>query len=206
MEINPLRRLRGADVCRVARMCGRAFQNAPHVTQFFPDEASRARDALELFRMRIRFGLLYGEVRVTSPDLEGLAVWLPSEKATMSMGRQIRSGGMRLYRVVGSDAVARMTHVAAHNDCLRRQHVPGKHWFLSILAVDPDHQGRGHATRLLDPMLARLDREGLPAYAETTERELLAFYRRFGFEPGTESTVPGTELTVWPLVRQPESA
>ena len=202
MEINLTRKFGRPDVRRASRICSRAFQDAPHVAHFFPDEASRARNAVELFRMRIRYGLQYGEVHTLSPDVEGLAVWLPSENAAMSMWKQIRAGGMRLYRTVGSDAVARMTHVAEHNDHLRLQYAPGKHWFLSILAVDPDHQGRGLATELLGPMLARFDREELPVYAETTERELLAFYRRFGFEPGTESTVPGTELTVWPLVRR----
>ena len=96
-----------------------------------------------------------------------------------------------------------MTHVAEHNDRLRLQHVPGKHWFLSILAVDPVYQHQGHATRLVESMLTRLDREGTPAYAETTEPDLLSFYRRVGFEPDAESIVPGTDLTVWPLVRPP---
>jgi ribosomal protein S18 acetylase RimI-like enzyme len=182
-------------------MCGRAFRDTPHVAHFFPNEERRAVDVAAMFAMRIRYGLLYGEIRTTSPALEGIAVWIPSERATMTMWQQIRAGGMRLYRSVGADAVARMTHVAEHNDRLRTQHVQGKDWYLSILAVDPDHQGRGHATRLLGSMLDRPDRESLACYVETTEQELIAFYQHFGFDPGGASTVPGTDLTVWPLVR-----
>ena len=195
--------LRGRDVPSAARMCARAFLDAPHVVYFFPDERRRERDSAALFRMRIRYGLLYGEVHVSSEDLEGIAVWLPSERASMTLWRQIRSGGTRLYRMAGSDAVARMTHVAEHNDRLRRKHVEGRHWFLSILAVDPAHQHQGHATRLVNGMLRRLDQEGIACYAETTEADVLPFYKRLGFEPGSESTVPGTDLTVWPLVRAP---
>ena len=195
--------LRGRDVPSAARMCARAFLDAPHVVYFFPDERRRERDSAALFRMRIRYGLLYGEVHVSSEDLEGIAVWLPSERASMTLWRQIRSGGTRLYRTAGSDAVARMTHVAEHNDRLRRKHVEARHWFLSILAVDPAHQHQGHATRLVNGMLRRLDPEGIACYAETTEADVLPFYERLGFEPGSESTVPGTDLTVWPLVRAP---
>jgi len=172
------------------------------VEYFFPDTGRRAADAAAMFEMRIRFGLLYGDVHATSPNLEGIAVWVPSNHAAMTMWQQIRSGGMRLYRAVGSDAVARMTHVAEHNDRLRTQHISGKHWFLGILAVDPEHQHVGHATRLLKPMLERLDREGLPCYVETTELGLVTFYQRFGFESGDTAVVPGTDLTVWPLVRR----
>jgi ribosomal protein S18 acetylase RimI-like enzyme len=196
-------RLRGRDIPSAARMCARAFLNAPHIVHFFPDATRRERDPAALFEMRIRYGLLYGEVHVAPRHLEGIAVWIPSNRASMTMWKQIRAGGIRLYRSVGADPVARMTHVAEHNDRLRRQHVPGRHWFLSILAVDPAHQRQGRATRLVKGMLSRLDREAIACYAETTEPSVFPFYRRLGFELGTESTVPGTDLTVWPLVRPP---
>jgi ribosomal protein S18 acetylase RimI-like enzyme len=121
----------------------------------------------------------------------------------MTFWRQIRSGGTRLYRTVGSEAVTRMKHVAEHNDRLRRENVEGCHWFLSLLAVDPAHQHRGHATRLVNGMFGRLDRERIACYAETTEPDVVPFYEHLGFEVGNESTVPGTDLTVWPLVRRP---
>jgi GNAT superfamily N-acetyltransferase len=196
-------RLRKRGIAEAARRCARAFQETSHIAYFFPDVARRERDSAALFEMRIRYGLVYGEVLVSSEELEGIAVWLPSERASMTLWRQIRSGGARLYRTVGSDAVARMTHVAEHNDRLRRKHVEGRHWFLSILGVDPAHQHQGHATRLVTGMLDRLDRERIPCYAETTGPDLLPFYEHLGFEPGTGSTVPGTDLTVWPLVRPP---
>jgi len=142
---------------------------------------------------------------VTSPNLEAIAVWFSSSQAQMTMWGQIRAGGIRLQRAVGNDAVARMARVGKHNDQLRQHNVTDRYIFLSILASDPEHQHRGHATRLVNEMLGRLDRDGISCYAETTERNLLAFYQRLGFESGEESTVPGTELTVWPMVRPPSS-
>ena len=197
--------LRNRDLTQAASMCACAFKHAPHIAHFFPDEARRERDSAELFKMRIRYGLHYGEVHVTSQDLEGMAVCIPSSHAHMTLWSQIRAGGIRLQRTVGSDAVARMTCVGKHNDQLRKQHMPDRYMFLSILAIDPEHQHRGHATRLVQGMLSRLDRGEITCYAETTERDLLVFYQRLGFEPRRESTVPGTELTVWPMVRPPST-
>jgi len=188
-----------------ARLCAHAFLNTPHVAYFFQDESARMQKTIELFRMRIRYGWLYGEVHATSPELAGLAVWIPASKVKMTLWRQMRSGGSRLYRVAGPDAVARMMHVAEHNDRLRAKHAPGEHRFLSILAVDPAHQGRGLASRLLGSALEHLNREKVSVYAETTEVELLDFYGRFGFEAEAPSTVSGTDLTVWPLVRSPRT-
>jgi GNAT superfamily N-acetyltransferase len=185
-----------------AALCARSFRDAPHIAHFFPENEGRHRNAAALFAMRIRYGLRYGEVHVSDP-LEGIAVWIPSEHAAPSIWRQLRSGGTRLMRCVGREAVNRMNVVAAHNDALRRDLLPEKHWMLAVLAVDPSHQRRGIATGLLRPMLQRLDSERLPGYLELTEEGLIPFYERVGFAPASPSCVPNTELTVWPLVRSP---
>jgi GNAT superfamily N-acetyltransferase len=202
-EAKPMR-LRKRDLADAAMMCARACRNTPHVRFFFPAEDHRQTSAAELFRMRIRYGMRYGEVYMTSPRLEGIAVWIPASHAAMTLWRDLCAGGTRLYRAVGRDCVARMTHVAQHNDRLRRNTMGNRdHWFLSILAVDPDHQHSGHATHLLTPMLSRLDRDVVPAYLELTDPRLIAFYQPLGFEVGSESTVPGTDLTVWAMTRTP---
>lgn len=190
-----------SDLASAARMCARAFKRAPHIEYFFPNENQRESDSAALFRMRIRYGCLRGEVHVTSPNLEGIGVWIPSSQADMTMWGQIRAGGIRLYRAVGSDAVDRMTRIEKHNDKLRQQLMPDRYMLLSILAIDPEHQHRGHATRLVRGMLSRLDADGIPCYAETTERGLLAFYQHLGFEPEDGVAIPGTELSVWSMVR-----
>jgi len=197
--------LRKSDLARAESVCARAFRDAPHIAHFFPNEHLRENESVALFRMRLRYGCLKGEVHVTSPNLEGVAVWIPSSQAHMTLWGQIRAGGMRLQRTVGSDAVSRMTFVGKHNDQLRQQHVADRYMFLSILAIDPEHQHHGHATRLIQAMLNRLDREHLSCYAETTEQDLVSFYQRFGFKPGSESRIPDTDLSVWPMVRPPVS-
>jgi len=78
---------------------------------------------------------------------------------------------------------------------------PFKHWFLQAIGVDPQFQGRGCASKLLRPMLSRIDEENLPCYLETLETQNVRLYEHFGFKVIEESSVPGTSLTNWAMLR-----
>ena len=64
----------------------------------------------------------------------------------------------------------------------RRVHPHEPHWYLAVLGTDPSFQRTGAGTALLEPVLARVDAEGLPAYLETQKEANLAWYGRFGFD------------------------
>jgi GNAT superfamily N-acetyltransferase len=70
-----------------------------------------------------------------------------------------------------------------------------------VLGVDPAYQGQGCASRLLKPRLARLDKEKLPAYLETTIEDYVPMYRHFGFEVIKEEVLPGSGAKMWVMLR-----
>ena len=74
------------------------------------------------------------------------------------------------------------------------------HWYLAILSVSPESQGKGHGGALLRPGLERADAEGLPAYLETQRERNLGFYERHGFELVEKLMIDG-ELPVWLMYR-----
>jgi ribosomal protein S18 acetylase RimI-like enzyme len=57
------------------------------------------------------------------------------------------------------------------------------HWYLPMIGVHPREQGRGCGSALLRRALARCDRDGLPAYLESTNPRNVSLYKRFGFKP-----------------------
>jgi ribosomal protein S18 acetylase RimI-like enzyme len=87
-------------------------------------------------------------------------------------------------------------------DDLHRRLVPYVHWYLQIIGVDPAYQGQGFSSRLLRPVLERIDRERMPCYLETNSGKNVAIYRRSGFELVSEDKMPGTELTVFAMLRK----
>ena len=55
---------------------------------------------------------------------------------------------------------------------------------------------------MLRPVLERIDRERMPCYLETNAENNVAIYRRFGFEVVSEDKMPGTELTIFAMLRK----
>jgi GNAT superfamily N-acetyltransferase len=64
------------------------------------------------------------------------------------------------------------------------------HYYLSLLAADPRHRGHGFGMALLAENLAEVDRDGKPAYLESTNPENDHRYERQGFVRCGDFTVP----------------
>ena len=183
-------------------MFGRALFDDPLSVHFIPNPGDRKRSLHHFFHFLIRVGQTYGQVYATSRALEGAAVWWPGEVARGPLLKNFLDAD-RLIRKVGSEAMARFEAMGAFAGRIHLRYAPGPHWYLVLLAVDALHQGRGHATRLLGPMLDRLDQEGLPCYLETHNRQNVPVYRRFGFEMAEETLIPGTGTRHWAMLRPP---
>ena len=63
-----------------------------------------------------------------------------------------------------------------------RYHPAEPCWHLAFIAVDPARQGKGVGSALLAESLRQCDKDGLPAYLESTNAANLSLYRRHGFE------------------------
>jgi GNAT superfamily N-acetyltransferase len=76
-------------------------------------------------------------------------------------------------------------------------HPPEPHWYLGMLATRTVAQGRGEGGALLRRTLEMVDREGLPAYLESTNPRNVGLYERHGFDAtGTIELPDGPTLTL----------
>lgn len=104
----------------------------------------------------------------------GVALWLPpgvepDEDELLSVlerttPAQIRDDLMAVFEQMG------------------RYHQKEPHWYLPLLRVDAPFQGRGYGSALMQHALAACDRDGAPAYLESSNPRNIALYRRCGFE------------------------
>lgn len=76
------------------------------------------------------------------------------------------------------------------------------HWYLSFIVVDPVYRGQGFGTALMEYSLEMCDRDGLPAYLESTNAANISLYKRFGFEVLAEVTVRDSPAR-YPMLRPP---
>jgi len=130
---------------------------------------------------------------------EGACIWLPPERWQMSLAAQAKllaplAGAIR-------DALPRLLRAHSFND---HKHPRGPaHWYLATIGVAPAWQGRGYGQALLEPVLRRCDRDGVPAYLEATSPRNRAFYERNGFEVIERCTYARGAITTWRMWREP---
>jgi ribosomal protein S18 acetylase RimI-like enzyme len=84
--------------------------------------------------------------------------------------------------------------------------VGGDAWYLSIIAVAPQAQGRGLGGRLLTPTLAEADAAGAACYLETFGPRSIKFYERLGFIAREAFDEPTAQARYTLMVRPPRDA
>ena len=164
-----LYRLKKSDLARGTDVLVRAFHEDSLTHYFFPPCDNWEELVSKYFAFRLRFGIKYGEVYGTSPEIEGLAAWFAPGKSDMTNFCMMRVGGMAFSREMGPDILQRLNLISEYTSKTRKQHVLEPHWHLFPIAVDPENQGKGHASTLMKPMLARIAEQGKPCYLETQE-------------------------------------
>jgi GNAT superfamily N-acetyltransferase len=85
-------------------------------------------------------------------------------------------------------------------------HPSQPHWYILILGIHPDHQGKGLGGQLLKQVLQRADYEKVAVYLESSNPKNLDFYRKYGLEV-TDEIVPIAGCPpIWGLFREPETS
>jgi ribosomal protein S18 acetylase RimI-like enzyme len=181
---------------------GRAFTEYELLRYYFHDKTERRAVADTFGFIELSVCLKYGEVYASSEKLEGVAAWLPPGKAPSGGWQIMRSVPLSILFRFGRQGAGRLRAYGRYVDNLRRKLVPYPHWYLQIIGVAPAYQGQGFSSRLVRPVLERIDRERMPCFLETNTEKNVAIYRRFGFEVVSEDKIPRTEVTSFAMLRK----
>ncbi len=201
-QLSDLYRLTIADVNPAGDMLARAFYDDPQAVLYFPDSEERRKKLTHTFRFAVCYGVQNGEVYAPSPQLEGIAAWIPSDKHR-TMIRVLRAGGLSTLMGVGWETLRKQLPIEDYIHGVLERDAPFPHWFLDPLGVDPDYQGQGHASTLLQAMNNRADAEQTPLYLYTSLERNVQMYQHFGYMVCSESTLPGMDVLHWSMVREP---
>jgi GNAT superfamily N-acetyltransferase len=201
-DLSALVRLDKSQARPASEVLARAFNDDPELIRFVTEPGKRQELLRSMFRMVLSHAVGHGEVYATSPAMEGIAIWLPSGLPDITFWEALRGGGLALLFKGGWNFMRRMKKDEDFIRRLRQRLAPSPHWYLALLGVDPKFQGKGYASRLLKPMLKRLDAEKLPCYLETSIEEYVPIYQRFGFKLIQEAVLPGSDSRMWVMLRE----
>jgi ribosomal protein S18 acetylase RimI-like enzyme len=195
-------RLTGDSIPELVEMMVRAFRDYPLGNYFSPDPAQRKNaPPYSSFRSVARYGLYYGEIYATSADLEGAAVWVPSERLPRTWWRSLRCGDIMQFLRMNREVRTRTQAFDKHTRDMHQRYAPFPHLYLQMLGVDPDHRGKGYSSLLLRHMFARIDDVPLPCYLETHTEQNVAIYEHLGFKVAEARKIPDSGITTWAMLR-----
>ncbi len=137
-----------------------------------------------------------GATFVTDP-VRGAAIWQAPSPPQLGFWRQT-SLAFRLLLIAGTG----YSRALRLGEAIEKQNPKQPHWYLAILGTEPEAQGRGIGSALLQPILERCDKQGATAYLESSKQSNIPFYQQRGFEVIGEISVPDGP-TVWPMLRRP---
>jgi GNAT superfamily N-acetyltransferase len=124
----------------------------------------------------------------------GAALWLAPG---------IHPDGDELTRLFREHSPAdRLADLETIFDRMASYHPTGPHWYLPVIGVDPACQGRGLGSALMRYALVRSDRDGVPAYLESSNPRNISLYERHGFTR-LGAIQSGGSPTLVPMLREP---
>ncbi len=182
----------------------RAFYDEPNVVYMLPDETVR-RAALPWFFgvFVLRLGLRYGNVYTTETTAGG-AIWMVPGNVVTFWGA-MQAGLLVMPLRFRWKGFRRSVHINSVIENVRQHAMPGRHWYLMALGVEPSQQGKGLGSALLQPVLERADAAGTPCYLETFKESNLRFYAKHDFVVMNSKQIVEGGPTVWAMVRKPRT-
>jgi ribosomal protein S18 acetylase RimI-like enzyme len=194
MEVRPAR---GDEVPQLAAMLARAFHDDPVTAWFIRNDDRRPKYAARFFAWQLH--RLIGQEHVhVAADGSGAALW-----ALPNRWRESNWQALRLFVALVPALAGHLPAAGRGVERVESRHPEEPHLYLAVLGTDPPAQGQGIGSALLRPGLELCDREGLPAYLESSKESNIAFYARFGFRVTEEVRMPGQGPAVWLMWRDP---
>jgi len=168
------------------------FSTDPVARWFYPKPADYFR-WFPKFTQAFAGGAIANGSAYCTENYSGAALWLPP------------GVGPEEEELIGlvRESLPERRHAEAFElfEKMGESHPAEPHWYLPMIAVDTVRQNLGIGSSLMQLALERCDREGMPAYLESSNPRNISLYRRFGFEVVGEIQVADSPVMT-PMLRK----
>lgn len=144
----------------------------------------------------------FGYLRQPKETPFGVSVWsLPLEADTARLKNDDKK--KIILQAMGEKSVQIYQEINAFMAASSAPLISDRDWYLSILGILPNFQGKGLGADLVTPVLREADKAGLATYLETFTPRNMPFYERLGYEAVASFKEPVTQSDYW-VMRRPE--
>jgi ribosomal protein S18 acetylase RimI-like enzyme len=195
--------LRALDRCELrqaACLLGRGMRDNPVNVRAFGPKSGLREKALQRFFEPVVGGLLRrGSVlaAVREKRIVGVCGMAGPGRCQATFGEKLRI----LPTVVVGNGVGVPLRVLRWTGEWARRDPAEPHWHLGPVAVDPDLQGQGIGSAMLEDFCLQMGERHTLSYLETDKTENVRFYERFGYTVVAEALV--LDVPNWFMMRRP---
>lgn len=190
---------------RAGAVLGRAFHDDPLWEVTFSDPDRRPEQLVAMFTSLTKTTVAGRGLAETTPGLDAVALWMRPGK-DVGLWAMVKSGFAlpRFAMSLPGEDRKRMMAVLRQFEQRKKALMPDPHWYLSAIGVDPDRQGEGLGSALVQSGIRRADLDHTAVYLETETEGNVGFYRHLGFQVIEQVTATGLGLPVWLMIKRPQ--
>ncbi|MBX3273664.1 MAG: GNAT family N-acetyltransferase [Sandaracinaceae bacterium] len=186
----------------------RAFDEDPFFGFLAPEPRAREAFLRAVMGTNVALAVRAGAAHAALGEdgaLEGVCLaFAPGRYAEASIGGQVRVGlpayaGVLARGLLRPRAIVRALRAAT---LVEEAHPPEPTFYLQVLGVSPERQGRGVGSAMLRWLCGEADAAGRPAILETSKEANARLYRRSGFETFRTASIDSSP-PIWTMRRDP---
>lgn len=203
MDLHGQYRIQKKDLAKCADVSTRAFFDDPALKYQMGGKTPSYRQLRNYFDVIFKTGFPYYDFFAPSEKIEGVIGLLPPDGKCAPPMEFLLRGGWKMPFTVYKDVLGRLDQYEAHCLSIRKSVGAMDAWYVMMLAVDPEEQGKGHGSTLMRAFLKEIDERQSSCYLETHKLVNTEIYRHFGFEIVSIDTVPDGTDTQYAMLRKP---
>ncbi len=185
------------DAEALADSLARAFTDDPGFRHVLPDPSDRTERLRTFFETELRAIALPRGLVWTTEERAGAAFWATPDAWRVPVTTMLREVPPMARVFGGRLPLALWSRLRME---ARHPREPA-HWYLAVMGVAPEWQGRGLGTALMRPGLDEIDAASLSAYLESSTPRSRAMYERHGFAVTRVMHLPLGGPPVWLMWR-----
>lgn len=200
MNMNILYKLTEKDIDRGVDVLARAFGEYSIFGYIMGDKSTP--ENVKLFtRFMLKHAILYAKAYATSENLEGIILFSDYSRYKFGLVRSIRSGVLPLMQV-GNEVGRRFSAFDHATKKIHKRCIKQDHQYVILIGVDPEHQGKGYGTKLMEYVLTLAKEKEMACYLETHGDKNLNFYTKLGFKKVSEDMLVGSDFLQYAMLKE----
>jgi len=185
------------DIAALVSLLRKSFDTEPAKRWLFPSQPVRGAASNLWFRSMLESASTAGGAWML-PDRSAASIWFAP-----GVHDVLNPSAAGLDNLVGASKHTSSRKALLDHE-LGRFRPTYEHWYLAAVAAERSQRRQGRGRAVLQPVLARCDDAGIPAYLETSSPGSVPFYKGLAFKVVHEcSVLDGPRI--WCMMRTPQT-